>query len=68
MHYDVVEGDVWHITSYMLDRKNRKNYRKSFLAFEHLVSELTHFLSPTADMFVRPSVLVRKHVSLVVCR
>ncbi len=40
----------------------------SFLAFEHLVSELTPFLHPTANMFVRPPVPIRKQVSLVVYR
>ena len=68
MHYDVVEGDVWHTTPDMLDRKYRKSYRMSFLAFEHLVSELIPFLRPTANMFVRPPVPIRKQVSLVVYR
>ena len=40
----------------------------SFLAFEHLVSELIPFLRPTANMFVRPPVPIRKQVSLVVYR
>ena len=68
IHYDVVEGDVWHTTPEMLDRKYCRSYRMSYLAFEHLVSELTHFLRPTADMFVRPPIPIRKHVSLVVYR
>ena len=68
VHYDVVEGDVCHTTPDMLDRKYRTSYRMSFLAFEHLVSELTPFLRPTADMFVRPPVLVRKQIPLVVYR
>ena len=38
VHYDVVEGDVWHTTPKMLDRKYRKSYRMSYLAFEQLVS------------------------------
>jgi hypothetical protein len=66
VQYDVVEGDVWHTTPKMLDRKYQKSYRMSFLAFEHLVSELTIFLRLTADMYVRHSVPVRKQVSLVV--
>ena len=68
VHYDVVEGDVWHTTPDMLDRKYRKSYRMSFLAFEDFVSELTPFLRPTANMFVRPPVPIRKQVSLVVYR
>jgi hypothetical protein len=68
VQYDVVEGDVWHTTPQILDRKYRINYRMSYLAFEHLVSELTFFLRPTAPMFVRPPVLIRKQVSLVVYR
>ena len=66
VHYDVVEGDVWHTTPNMLDRKYQKSYRMNFLAIEHLVSELTPFLRPTADMFVRPPIPIRKQVSLVV--
>ena len=66
IHYDVVEGNVWHTTPDMLDRKYRKSYRMSFMAFEHLVVELTPFLHPTTNMFVRPPKPIRKHVSLVV--
>ena len=66
IHYDVVEGDVWHTTPDMLDRKYQKSYRMSFMAFEHLVAELTPFLRPTANMFVRPFIPIRKQVSLVV--
>ena len=66
MHSDVVGGDVWHITLDMLDCNYRKSYSLSFLAFEHLVSELTPFLHPIANMFVRPPVSIRKQVSLVV--
>ena len=68
VHYDVVEGDVWHTTPEMLDRKYRRSYRMSYLAFEHLVSELTLFLRPSAHMFVRPPIPIRKQVSLVVYR
>jgi hypothetical protein len=52
----------------MLDRKYRKSYRMSYLAFDHLILELNHFLRLTADMFVRPPLPIRKHVSLVVYR
>ena len=52
----------------MLDRKYRKSYRMSLMAFEHLVAELTPFLHPTANMFVRPPIPIRKQVSLVVYR
>ena len=45
-----------------------KSYRMSFMAFEHLVAELTPFLRPTANMFVRPPIPIRKQVSLVVYR
>ena len=44
VHYDVVEGDIWHTTPDMLDHKYKKNYRMSFLAFEHLVLEQILFL------------------------
>ena len=46
--YDIVEGDVWHTTPEMLDRKYRKIYRMNFLAFEQLVAELIPFLRPIA--------------------
>ena len=68
IHYDVVEGDVWHTTPDMLDRKYRMTYRMSFLAFEQLVAELTPFLRPTAQMFVRPPIPIRKQVCLVIYR
>ena len=66
IHYDVVEGDVWHTTPDMLNRKYRKSYRMSFMAFEHLVAELIPFLHPTTNMFVRPPIPIKKQVSLVV--
>ena len=68
IHYDVVEGDVWHTTPDILDRKYRKSYRMSFMAFEHLVAELIPFLRSTANMFVRPPIPIRTQVSLVVYR
>ena len=68
VHYDVVEGDVWRTTPNMLDRKDPKSYKLSFLAFEHLVSELTSFLRPTTNIFVRPLVHIGKQLSLVVYR
>jgi hypothetical protein len=68
IHYDIVEGDVWHTTPDMLDRKYRQTYRMSYLAFEQLVAELTPFLRPTAHMFVRPPISIRKQVCLVVYR
>jgi hypothetical protein len=52
----------------MLDRKYRNTYRMSFLAFEQLVAELTPFLLPTVQMFVRPPIPIRKQVCLVVYR
>ena len=64
----MVEGDVWHSTPDMLDCKYQKSYKMSFMAFEHLVAELTPFLCPIANMFVRPPIPIRKHVSLVVYR
>ena len=68
VHYGVIKGDVWYTTPDMLDHKYHRSYKMSFLAFEHLVSELTPFLRPTADMFVRSPVPVRKQISLVVYR
>lgn len=38
------------------------------LAFEHLVLEVTPFLRPTTDMFVRPSVHIRNQIPMVVYR
>jgi hypothetical protein len=52
----------------MLDRKYQQTYRMSFLAFERLVAELTPFLRPTAQMFVRPPISIKKQVCLVVYR
>ena len=52
----------------MLDRKYRQTYMMSFLAFERLVAELTPSLRPTAQMFVRPPISIKKQVCLVVYR
>jgi hypothetical protein len=68
MHYDVVEGNVWHTTLDIFDRKYRKSNRVSFLAFEYLVSKLIFILRSTTDMFVRPPIPIRKQLSLVVYR
>ena len=68
VHYNVIEGDVWHTTLDMLDRKYRKSCRMSFLAFEHLVLELTPFFRPTVYMFVWPPVPIRKQMSLIIYR
>ena len=59
---------MWHTTPDMLDRKYRQTYRMSFLAFKQLVAELTPFLRPTAQMFVRPPIPIRKQVCLVLYR
>lgn len=59
MHYNIVEGNAWHTTPEMLDRKYRKSYKRVFLHL-NLVSELTPFLHPNVDMFVRPLVPLRK--------
>ena len=53
VHYDVVEGDIWHTTPDMLDHKYKKNYRMSFLAFEHLVSEQILFFTSHWLCFMR---------------
>ena len=66
VHYDVVEGDVWHTTLDMLDRKYRKSYRMIFFGIWAFSFGVDIFLRPIADMFVRPPVPVKKHVSLVV--
>ena len=68
VHYNVLKGDVWHTIQDILDRKYRMSYRMNFLAFKQLVSEFTFFLRPTTNMFVRPSVPIRKHVSFVMYR
>jgi hypothetical protein len=68
IHYDVVKGDVWHTTTDMLNRKYRQTYRMSFLAFEQLVAEFIPFLYFIVQMFVRPLILIRKQMCLVVYR
>jgi hypothetical protein len=68
VHYDVVEGDVWHTSPPMLNLKYLWAYRMTFLLFNHLVSELMPFLQPKAVTFVRLCVLVRKQIALVVYR
>jgi hypothetical protein len=34
IHFDVIEGAVWHCKPKMLDRKYLQSYRMTFLAFE----------------------------------
>jgi hypothetical protein len=68
IHHDIVEGDVWHTSSQMLNLRYWQTYRMEFLAFEALVDLLTPFLRPTAATFVRPPVPVRKQVKLVLYR
>jgi hypothetical protein len=33
LHFDVIEGNVWHCTPKMFDRKYFQSYRMTFLAF-----------------------------------
>ena len=59
---------MWHTTLEMLDFRYWQTYRMDFLAFEALVDLLTPFLQPTAARFVRPPILVRKQVKLILYR
>ena len=68
IHHDVVEGDVWHTSPQMLNIRYWQTYRMEFLAFEALVDLLTPYLHPTTVAFVRPLILVRKQVKLVLYR
>jgi hypothetical protein len=42
IHFDVIEGDVWHCTPKMLDRKYLQFYKMTFLAFEYYYKSLHH--------------------------
>jgi len=68
IHHDVVESDVWHTSPQMLNLRYWQTYRMDFLSFEALVDLLTPFLRPTARMFVRAPIPVRKQVKLVLYR
>ena len=59
---------MWHTTPEMLDFRYWQTYCMDFLAFEALVDLLTSFLQPIAARFVRPPILVRKQVKLVLYR
>ena len=49
----------------MRDLRYWQTYRMTFLTFERLVQELTHFLRLIAIPFVRPPISIRKHIKLV---
>ena len=59
---------MWQTTPDILNRKYRKTYKMSFLAFEQLVAELTPFLRPTTLMFLMPPIPIRKQMCLVLYR
>jgi len=65
IHFDVIEGDVWHCTPKKFDRKYFQSYRIIFLAFEYLLQELTPFICPFTIQIVKTPLLLRKAVKMV---
>jgi hypothetical protein len=65
IHFDVIEGDVWHCTPKMLDRKYLQFYRMTFLAFEYLLQELTSFICASTTQFVKTPIPLKKVVKMV---
>jgi hypothetical protein len=65
IHFDVIEGDVWHYTPKMLDRKYLQCYRMTFLTFAYLLQELTPFIYPFAIQFVKTPIPLRKAMKMV---
>jgi hypothetical protein len=65
IHFHVIEGDVWHCTPKMFDRKYLQSYKMTFLTFEYLLQELTPFICPFATQFVRTPIPLRKVVKMV---
>jgi hypothetical protein len=65
IHHDDVESDVWHTSPQILDLQY---WRMAFLAFEGLVHLLAPLLCPTTAMFVRPLILIRKQIKLILYR
>ncbi len=65
IHFDVIEGDFWHCTQKMLDRKYFQSYRILFVAFKYLLQELTPFICPSTTQFVRTPTPFKKAVKLV---
>jgi hypothetical protein len=65
IHFDVIEGDVWHCTPKMLDRKYLQSHRMTFLAYEYLLQKLTPFICPSATQFVKALIPLRKVVEMV---
>jgi hypothetical protein len=51
VYYNIVEGDVWHISHAMLNLKYR-TYKMNFLLFDHLIREVMPFMQPRAITFV----------------
>lgn len=66
VHYNVVKDDVWHITPIVLDKNYWESYGMAFLAFEHLVSELTPFWSLPKIMLDHPFPFATKLFKLVI--
>jgi hypothetical protein len=65
IHFDVIEGDVWHCTPKMLERKYLQSYRMTFLTFEYLLPELSPFIYPSATQFVRTPIPFKKAMKTV---
>ena len=68
VYHDIVQYDVWHTTLEMLDKEYWSAFKMTFMAFEHLVMELTPFLIPTVPHLVssRPPLSIRKQIKLVI--
>ena len=49
----------------MFDCKYWENYKISFMAFKHLVTELVPFLRLTTYIFAKPFISIKKQMSLV---
>jgi hypothetical protein len=65
IHFDVIEGDVWHCTPKMFDRKYLQSYRMTFLAFDFFFFKLTPFIYPFPTQFVITLIPLRKVLKLV---
>ena len=67
-HWNYVERVVWRASNEMHERKFKKFYRMSYLAFNNLVQLLTLFLRSKCVNQVRPQLEIKKIVACVIYR
>lgn len=68
IHYDAIEGDVWHHDPNIQDQNYREAYRIVFLSIQYLVYGIETWMMSNVLMFVWESLPIHKVVGLVIYR